>query len=49
MKCTSVVLTNGRNTPAQGEAVQQGEGVALVLQELAFQLLGGVVESNGKP
>lgn len=32
----SVVLTSGRNTPAQGETVQRGEGVALVLRGLAL-------------
>ena len=32
----SVVLTAGRNTPAQGEIVRRGEGVALVLRGLAL-------------
>ena len=32
----SVVLTAGRNTPAQGEIVQRGEGVTLVLRGLAL-------------
>ena len=33
----SVVLTAGRTTPAQGEPVQRGEGVALVLRGLALE------------
>jgi len=32
----SVALTTGRKTPAQGEAVQRGEGVPLVLRGLAL-------------
>ena len=32
----SVVLTASRTTPAQGEPVQRGEGVALVLRGLAL-------------
>ena len=32
----SVILTSGRSTPAQGEKVQRGEGVALVLRGLAL-------------
>ena len=32
----SVELTAGRATPAQGEHVQRGEGVALVLRGLAL-------------
>ena len=32
----SVLLTSGRVTPASGEAVQRGEGVALVLRGLAL-------------
>ena len=32
----SVALTAGRTTPAQGELVQRGEGVALVLRGLAL-------------
>ena len=32
----SVVLTAGRTTPAQGEPVQRGEGVALVLRGLGL-------------
>ena len=31
-----MVLTAGRNTPAQGEIVHRGEGVALVLRGLAL-------------
>ena len=32
----SVILTAGRSTPAQGQAVQRGEGVALVLRGLGL-------------
>ena len=32
----SVILTSGRSTPARGEKVQRGEGVALVLRGLAL-------------
>ena len=32
----SVVLAAGRSTPVQGETVQRGEGVALVLRGLGL-------------
>ena len=32
----SVVLTSGRSTPAQGETIQRGGGVALVLRGLGL-------------
>ena len=39
----SMVLTSGRSTPREGQSVQRGEGVALVLrgQALAAWRLGG--------
>ena len=35
----SVILPSGRSTPAQGETVQRGEGVAQVLRSLALVAL----------
>ena len=46
----SMVLTSGRSAPREGQSVQQGEGVALMIrgQALAAWRLGGLGGSSGR-